>query len=200
MRKKNKLVHGVGVNDYEEAILVNGKNIDSYSCWSKMLERCYSAKLHFRYPTYIECSVYEEWKYFSNFKQWYDANYRDGFHLDKDILVEGNKVYSPDTCVFVPKYLNLLLNDHGRARGDLPLGITACKPNKSNRKISTTYRAMCHDGYGKRLSKTFKTVEEAQNWYSATKKRVVAEQVQRALVEGAIDQHIADALLQRKFC
>ncbi len=49
------------------------------------------------------------------------------------------------------------------------------------------------------LTKTFKTIEEASAWYSATKKRVVAEQVQRAIDEGAIDQRIADALLSREF-
>ncbi len=200
MRKKNKLVHGIGINDLDEQVYINCRAIKAYDCWCQVLNRCYSIKSQIKRPTYVGCTVCDEWKYFSNFKKWHDENYREGFHLDKDILIEGNKVYSPETCVFVPQYLNAILNDHGRARGDLPLGITACKPSPRNRKVSTTYRAMCHDGHGKQISKTFKTLEEAVAWYSATKKRVISEQVQRALNEGAIDQRVADALLRRKLC
>ncbi len=199
MRKKNKLVCGVGVNDYEEPVIVNGRKLDSYGCWYAMLRRCYSVKQQIIQPTYIDCSVCEEWLLFSNFKKFYDKNHREGFELDKDILFSGNKHYSPETCCFVPVYLNLLLLDRGRFRGDLPLGVSAKKPNSKIGKITTTYMARCSDGYGKSLTKTFKTLEEAQAWYSATKKRVVAEQVQRALDEGAIDQRIADALLSREF-
>lgn len=198
MRKKNTLVQGVGVNDYDGLIWVNGKNVDSYQCWNHMLTRCYSAKSQINHPTYIGCSVSEEWLHFSNFKKFYDANYREGFHLDKDILVEGNKIYSPETCVFLPPYLNNLLIDSGNARGDLPLGITANK-TKTKNGTTVTYLAKCNNGYGKQLNRTFKTVEEAQVWYSSTKTRIVREQVQRALLEGAIDQRVADALLQRKF-
>ena len=38
---------------------------------------------------------------FSGFGKWFDDNNIDGYHLDKDIKVKGNKVYSPDTCLFV---------------------------------------------------------------------------------------------------
>lgn len=197
--KKSKLVHGVGVNDADDPIWIDGEIIASYNCWANMLNRCYSAKCQITCPTYIGCAVCEEWKYFSNFKKWYDSNYKEGFHLDKDILIEGNKIYSPETCVFVPQYLNSLLNDNSRARGELPLGITAQKPNTKIRKVNTTYKAKCNNGYGNELTKTFKTIEEAVAWYSATKTRVVSEQVQRALSEGAIDQRIADVLLKREF-
>ncbi len=198
MRKKNKLVQGVGVNDYEEAITVSGKHIDSYSCWSRMLKRCYSSKYQSRNPTYAGCSVCGEWLIFSNFKNWYDINYRVEFELDKDILVEGNKVYSPDTCCFVPQYLNKLLTDRGRTRGDLPVGVSI-KSLVVKGKTYEYYRASCNNGYGKQLDKAFKTLEEALHWYSITKTRIVAEQVQRALSEGAIDQRVAKALLARKF-
>lgn len=187
MRMKNKLVCGVGVNDSYD--IVNKNN--AYGRWCNMIHRCYSEKVKMRVPTYIGCTVCDEWKYFSNFKKWFDVNHKEGFQLDKDILVQGNKIYSPDTCVFIPQYLNLLLIDRGLARGDLPLGIS---------RNHNSYMASCSDGHGKQLTKTFKTIEEAVAWYSATKKRVVAEQVQRALDEGAIDQHIADAFLKRNFC
>lgn len=191
MRKKNMLVCGVGINDLDENIKVNGKHLPFYACWRTMLQRCYSEKCQINHPTYIGCSVCEEWKYLSNFRRWFDLNYVERFQLDKDILIDDNKLYSPDTCCFVPKYLNTLFTDHRNARGDLPLGIT---------RNHNGYMAQCWNGNGKQLNKTFKILEEAVAWYSTTKKRIVAEQVQRALNEGAIDQRIADALLRRKLC
>ena len=190
MRTKNKLVYGIGVNDFEGSTQENGKPIKAYVTWRHMLERCYSAKYQSSRPTYIGCSVCEEWLSFSNFKIWFDENYKEGFHLDKDILIEGNKVYSPEFCRFVPVYLNLLLIDHGRTRGALPLGI--CKNHNS-------YIAQCSDGYGKPLNKTFKTVSEAQEWYAATKKQVVKAQAVRAFLENAIKTDIYLALVRREW-
>lgn len=190
MKKKTRLVCGVGVNDYIGSISLNSHHIKSYMSWKNMLIRCYSAKYQINKPTYIGCSVCDEWLYFTNFKKWHDANYKEGFELDKDILFQGNKIYSPANCCFIPNYLNAILNDHGNARGELPLGIT---------KNNNSYRSQCGDGYGKQLNKSFRTLEKASSWYSVTKTRVIAEQVQRALSEGSIDQRIANALLQRRF-
>lgn len=190
MIKTNKSVVGVGINNYNGSMKDNGKNIPSYVCWTSMLKRCYSDKYQSKQPTYIGCSVCEEWLLFSNFKKWYDANYKEGFHLDKDILVEGNKIYSPENCVFVPQYLNSLLNDNKSSRGDLPLGVS---------RNNNSYVAKCLDGSGGKLRKTFKTIKEAVEWYAETKKRVVIKQVNRALAECAIDQEVANALLSREF-
>lgn len=132
-------------------------------------------------------------------KKFYDENYKEGFQLDKDILKIGNKIYCQEYCRFVPNYLNSLLIDHGAARGDLPLGITANKPNIKTRKINTTYRAECSTGYGDHISKTFKRVEEAQKWYSITKKRIVKEQVIRAFLENAIKTDVYLALVRREW-
>ncbi len=199
MRKKNKLVCGVGVNDYEGNVTENGKHIKSYNTWCSMLARCYSSKAQIKMPTYIDCSVCEEWLSFSNFKIWFDENYVEGFHLDKDILVQGNKVYSPEFCRFVPQYLNKLLTDCGNARGDLPLGVAESKPDHKTRKINSTYKALCNNGYGKLLTKTFKTIQEAVEWYSITKKLVVKKQAQRAFLENAIKTDIYLALVRREW-
>lgn len=188
--KKNKLVYDVGINDLQEPTRVQGNKITSYVCWKDMLKRCYSEKYHSKQPTYIECTVCHEWLLFSNFKKWYNENHIIGFHLDKDILVEGNKVYSQDICRFVPPNINTLLNDRGNARGNLPLGIT---------RNHNSYKAQCNDGSGKQLTKTFKTVEEAVAWYSETKTRVVREVAKKALDAGEIQQDIFDALTRRKF-
>lgn len=189
MRVKNKLVSGVGINDYDGNVYIHRQAISSYNCWRDMLQRCYSPICQIKHQSYIGCSVCDEWKYFSNFKKFYDLNYRNGFDLDKDILIEGNKIYSPETCVFVPQYINLLLVDCKAASGDLPLGVMA---------NHHSYLAHCCD-YNKRITKTFKTIEEAQNWYSITKKRIVKEQATRAFLDNAIKTDVYLALVRREF-
>lgn len=197
--KKTKLVQGIGINDYNGKVLVNGKAINSYAVWRSMLCRCYSSYYHGEKPTYIGCSVCDEWKYFTNFKNWYDENYVEGFVLDKDILIEGNKVYSADTCRFVPPYLNSLLTDHRNARGEFPIGVRPQKVSSVFGRVNESYQANCSNGYGKQLTKTFKSVEEASVWYSETKQRIVKEQATRAFLENAIKTDIYLALVRRRF-
>jgi len=86
------------------------RKVKSYSTWANMLQRCYSKTYHAKKPTYIECYVTEEWLNFQNFAEWFEKNYNpeimERWSLDKDILVKGNKVYSPETCCFVPYEIN----------------------------------------------------------------------------------------------
>lgn len=98
---------------------------ESYLKWHDMIHRCYNAKFHERQPQYMECTVCEEWLNYSNFKVWYDQNKIAGMSLDldKDILFKGNKVYSPETCCFVPHEINTLFLNGKKNRGDLPLGV-----------------------------------------------------------------------------
>ena len=89
-----------------------GKDKKSYKVWNSMLERCYSNKSLIHNPTYKDCTVCDEWLCFENFEKWYNENYYEVddeiMNLDKDILVKGNKIYSPETCCFVPKRINIL--------------------------------------------------------------------------------------------
>ena len=105
MNTKRKIVYGVAHNDYAGRIKENGKHIRSYRSWISMLSRCYGEKELNNRPSYKGCSVCDEWLLFSNFKKWFDDptnGYQNGYCLDKDILIKGNKVYSPNTCCFVP--------------------------------------------------------------------------------------------------
>lgn len=92
---------------------------ESYKIWMGIIKRCGNVK----YPTYIDCKICEEWKVYSNFKKWFDKRHIEGFHLDKDILVKGNKVYSPDTCCFVPREINNLFIKCQNIRGEYPIGV-----------------------------------------------------------------------------
>ena len=199
MTKTQKLVYGVGINDLAEPVKINGKQLKFYATWNSMLCRCYSDKLQTKNPTYVGCSVCSEWLVLSNFKVWFDINYRNDLALDKDILIPGNKIYSPEACSFVPRYINSLLTDAGAIRGDYPLGVMALKPTAKTTRINTTYEARCRDGHGKNLTKTFKTVSEAAAWYSATKKKVVSEQATRAFGIGDITDDVYQALITREW-
>ena len=90
----------------------NGKPKLSFSKWQDMMKRCYSNKQEMlnEYPTYIGCEVCEEWKCFANFEKWFNEHYYEiegtRVQLDKDILCNGNKIYSPDICVYVPVEIN----------------------------------------------------------------------------------------------
>ena len=99
-----------------------------------MLERCYDEKCQEKHPTYIDCSVTEEWLCFQNFADWYYKNYYyvkdETMCLDKDILHKGNKIYSPENCVFVPNNINILFTRRDKLRGDCPIGVCYNKKNK----------------------------------------------------------------------
>lgn len=189
------LIYGIGVNDLNERVKIDGKNLKVYDCWRQMLGRCYDPKYQSKQPTYIGCSVSEDWLYLSNFKKFYDLNYKDGYQLDKDILYLGNKIYSPETCVFVPNYLNSLLVDCGASRGNMPLGIT----KRIDYFRTKPYRAQCSNGHRKQIYNSFKNISEAQNWYIETKKQVVLQQIERAKKEGFDNEAVFEALLNRNW-
>lgn len=126
LRISKKLVYGVGTKGNGIAV-VNGKLTKAYTAWTSMLRRCHCPKALSRDPTYIGCSVCAEWLHFPTFEEWFNKNHIEGWHLDKDLLITGNKVYGPETSVFTPRSINVLFNDHGRARGDYPIGVTFYK-------------------------------------------------------------------------
>ena len=107
----------------------NCKDYDrAYDTWRDMLERCYDPYYLNKYPSYIDCRVCKEWLNYQNFAQWYEENYyeveSERMHLDKDILVKGNRVYSPNKCLFVPQRINSLFIKSNKTRGMYPIGIT----------------------------------------------------------------------------
>lgn len=155
--KPRKLVWGVGINDadyvtekFETIGYVNGKQKQKrvwtcpyYRAWKNMLQRCYSARIHERYPTYIGCTVSKEWHTFSSFKAWMEKQAWEGKHLDKDLLFEGNKVYSAEKCVFVTGLVNGFITDSGASRGDLLIGVDWYKP-------AGKFRSRCRNPFTKK--------------------------------------------------
>jgi hypothetical protein len=87
---------------------IKGKLTRPYQTWISMMKRCYNIKTQARHPTYIGCTVCTEWHNFQNFANWHKCNYIDGFHLDKDTLICGNKEYSPTACCFISQGENTI--------------------------------------------------------------------------------------------
>lgn len=161
-----RLVRGVGVNDSDYPV-TRHENVDGkdrivwrckfYDAWSGMLERCYSKKLHSLHPTYIDCTVTDEWHKFSSFRSWMVTQNWKGKHLDKDILSRGNKVYGPSTCVFIDGEINNFLIDSGAARGDGPIGVSwnerdgkyqaKCSNPLTGRQVSLGYFTCPQEGH-----------------------------------------------------
>ena len=169
-------VYGVGTTGLESTVDENSEKLDSYVCWQSMLERCYSAKCQEKYPTYKGCSVCDDWLYYPNFKKWYDENYYEvknkTSHLDKDILVKGNKVYSPDTCVFAPSFINTLFTKSKNGRGELPIGVYYDKKYKKYKAQLSVFKdgkkTRKHLGY-------FDTADEGFEAYKKAKEEYIKE-------------------------
>ena len=137
-----KRAYGIGyLGEGKYKTRENGKLTKVYNTWNRMLERCYSEKIHEKYPTYIGCEVLEEWLNFQNFAKWYENNYYEiegeKMCLDKDILVKHNKIYSPETCIFVPETINVLFTKRDSKRGESVIGTCYHKRDK-------IYEANCH--------------------------------------------------------
>lgn len=113
----------IGIGPYSHK-----KDKQAYKKWYAMFERCYNENYHKTKPTYIGCSVVEDWYSFQNFAEWfYQQKRQDGWELDKDLLMPGNKVYGPDFCCLVPRALNLLINHNKMGNQENPIGVSFSK-------------------------------------------------------------------------
>lgn len=183
-QRSRKKVYGHGIKG-DGIGWKDGKSTPAYQTWHGMLGRCYSPAFRARCPAYDECIVCEEWKYLDTFHEWFETHYREGFQLDKDILVPGNKIYSPETCAFVPQEINVLLTDSRRSRGLYPRGVVF----DQNR-----FRADCSRHGKQRYLGHYDTPEEASRVYRAYKHKHIAKMANRYYSLGAITQEVCDAL------
>lgn len=168
-----KLVHGVGVNDSD--YMTNHKDkfgkwsiCPFYRKWKNMLKRCYSTSDQNKYPTYNGCIVSDEWVYFSNFKSWMEKQDWQGKQLDKDILVQGNKVYGAEYCIFVTNAVNTLFVDQRASRGKYPLGV-------SRRGGAGKYMSACSKDGKLVVIGRYPTALVAHDAYKAFKYKLIAD-------------------------
>lgn len=191
-KKTRKMLFGVGINDDKE---IHSKKHESiaYRKWRTMLARCYSKSYHQKQKTYMGCSVCTDWLTFSNFKRWHEANYKDGYELDKDLLVKGNKVYSPNTCCYVPKEINSLLLSCKSARGSLPIGVIEHKTPKKVMYVAQSSTSL----FGKRENNylgSYDTPKEAFLAYKKFKEIYIKEVANSYFTQGKITKEVYKAL------
>lgn len=193
-----KLVCGVGTNDAEyvtqKGERVAGKYRITWKCpfyraWQNMLTRCYSAKYQEKWPTYIGCTVCNEWLVFTAFKTWMQSQNWNGSALDKDIIKKGSKIYSAETCAFIDRSLNSFLNSNDKSQGSYLLG--ASWISSKNR-----FRSSCCNPFSGRreiLGYFTSEIEAHEKWKS--RKR------QHAAMYASMqkDERIANSLLEMAF-
>ena len=183
-------VCGVGITGTKYPSKVNGVLTKEYNLWCSMLTRCYSDAYRKKRPTYEGCEVSDKFKSYEYFYEWCHSQIGfgvEGWHLDKDLLVKGNKVYSEDSCVFLPSEINMVLVKHTPSRGKHPIGVSWYSKSK-------TFIAQVNKNKGKPENLGyFKTEIEAFNAYKQAKESFVKEQANNWKSE--IDPRAYNALM-----
>lgn len=169
---------GIVINPYHKSVANTGftgigkyktmdggnKQLAVYKLWAGMINRCYSEVLNKQKPTYKDVTVHPDWHNFQNFAKWFEENYIEGFHLDKDILCKDCKEYSADNCCFVPREINNLFTLRNNKRGDYPIGV---HKNKYSYYTSITINNKCVN------LGSFKKVEDAFQAYKQEKEKQI---------------------------
>ena len=183
-------VRGVGVTGTKYPITVDDVITKEYDLWHNMLQRCYNGAFKKKRPTYEGCEASENFKYYECFYEWCHKQIgfgNQGWQLDKDLLVKGNKVYSEDSCVFLPQEINSLLVKSNTSRGEYLIGVCWDKAKK-------VFKAQVRKNKGKSEHLgLFKTELEAFKAYKQAKESFIKEQAEKW--KGKIDDRAYEALM-----
>lgn len=154
-----------GQTHYKTVLDGTRKFTKAYTIWNLIRIRCYSDKFLIKNPSYKGCTVSPLWYNFQNFAEWFYINCVEGWQLDKDILVKGNKIYSPDTCCFVPAIINTQIQKISN-KSIYGLGVSKDK-NRNKFYIKILIE-------GKRKYFGFDNLIEAQDTYKKYKKNLIS--------------------------
>jgi hypothetical protein len=188
----HKSVYGIGysgIGEYNSH--KDGKIRKSYDVWHSLMRRCYWDKYHAREKSYKDVTVCEEWHNYQNFAKWFEENYNpetmQGWDLDKDIICPECKIYSPDTCCFVPLEINKFFCKSKESRLGLMVGV------KRNHK---GFQCRVFIDGVRLTSKTYKTQEEASLFYNTEKEKYAKKIAEKW--RGTISDIIYDKLINYK--
>lgn len=181
--------HKYGIMDLPKSVGRGGNCDPLYHKWNGMMQRCYNLKNKMNNPTYEVCTSSETFRYFSKFKSWYYSQIgcdQKDWHLDKDIIVKGNKIYAEDTCCIVPPEINCALTVNKRVRGAFPQGVIYnC--------TKTRYRARIQRGNKWESLGTYDTPEEAFQAYKPVKEAHIKSLAEKW--KDQIDIRVYEALM-----
>lgn len=80
-----------------------------YDRWRCILARCFNPNCK-SFNVYNKHLIDNRWLNFQNFAEWYEDNFIQSYEIDKDIICNikhlKTKVYSPETCLFIPGDIN----------------------------------------------------------------------------------------------
>lgn len=206
LRARLKKVYGIGINDADYPVHRFSYKLDEagntvvdkrewtcpyYEVWYDMFRRCCSSwKRSDSYINYKDCSVCEEWLIFSNFKSWMETQDWEGKVLDKDLLILGNKIYSPNTCIFISNELNQFFKDRSNHRGKCSsVGVTI---------TDGKYVSRCSDPFLKeRVYLGFYDTEEEAHLAWKDYKHKLSLQWASMLESEGYDSRVVNALRER---
>lgn len=168
-------VCGVGMIGNKYLVAKDYKDTKEYAVWHRMIRRCFDEKEKGKNPTYKDATCCKEWLLFENFYEWLHSqeNFNKWYEgerwcLDKDILIKGNKIYSPETCCLVPINVNCLFVKCDSNRGSMPIGIE---------KIKDKFRSTCSNPFTKKTehSHLYETQIEAFLSYKTRKEEIIKQ-------------------------
>lgn len=191
-------VYGIGMTGNKYPAKLNGRNTKEYDTWTNMIQRCFNAKLKEKQPTYENVDCCDEWLHFekfyewlhsqSNFDKWYEGK---RWAIDKDILIKGSKIYSPETCCLVPQNVNCLFLKREAERGKYPIGVTYRNEG---------FLASCHNPFTNDREELgyYSTPERAFNAYKDYKENLIKQVAQIEFDKDNITKECYEAMLSYK--
>jgi hypothetical protein len=188
-------VYGMCITGNKYPIRENGKQTKEYISWNNMLKRCFDKRVKDEHPTYENVECCEEWLYYPNFYEWLHSqeNFEKWYkskrwHLDKDILVKGNRIYSPETCCLVPNNVNTLFIKPERQRGLQPIGVS---------KVKNGFQSWCNNPFTnsqESLGNSYSS-EKAFYKYKSYKEDLIKKIANIEYNSGNITKHCYEAMM-----
>lgn len=191
---------GVGIIGNKYSCCKNKKTTKEYYTWTNMLLRCFDEKYKQQNTTYKDAICCESWLLYENFYEWLHQQDNfvewyngDRWAIDKDILIKGNKVYSPETCCLVPCNVNVLFVAQDNRRGSLPVGV---RMSRDKVKFQVECNNPFDDTHGPEYIGTYNTKEEAFYAYKKRKEEIIKQVALSEYTNGNITKNTYDAMMR----
>lgn len=183
-------VCSIGINDGKYPSRIGKEKTLEYSHWQKMLTRCVKSSSK-ENKTYINCKVSENFKSYSYFYEWCQKQIgfnNKNYHLDKDLFLKGNNIYSEDYCFFVPMEINNMILSAKSSRGEFPIGVSFDKRVGKFEAYLTKERKKVSLGFYSDPIKAF-------NAYKVEKEKYIKYMAEK--YKDQIDKRLYTALMNR---
>ena len=191
-------IYGVGMIGIKYPVKINGKHTKEYKAWQSMMSRCFDKKYKIKEPSYENVTCCDKWMYYENFYEWLHSqeNFKKWLNnnewaIDKDILIKGNKIYSPETCCLVPINVNSLFTNRVNHRGGLPIGVSI---NKNTGK----YIAECSNQFinKKIYLGSYLSPEKAFQVYKQYKEKIIKQVAEEEYNKNNIIKQCYNAMMR----